>query len=174
MNIFYLSNDPAECAQYHCDRHVVKMIIEYCQLLSLAIWVNDPNQAAKLHEDKCIYNAPNLKGRHAHINHPSAIWVRSSRSHFDWLYKMTEELGREYQFRYGYKSDKQHLSITKCHAHLKSNEHFPERGWIDPPQCMPDECKDPDAITAYRKYYQDEKISFVSYTRRPPPFWLRM
>jgi len=36
MNIFYLHNDPQVCAAYHCDKHVVKMILEYAQLLSTA------------------------------------------------------------------------------------------------------------------------------------------
>jgi len=36
MNIFYLHKDPDICASYHCDKHVLKMIIEYAQLLSTA------------------------------------------------------------------------------------------------------------------------------------------
>ena len=36
MNLFYLSKDPTECATLHCDKHVVKMIIEYAQLMSTA------------------------------------------------------------------------------------------------------------------------------------------
>ena len=36
MNIFYLSHDHAQCAQWHVDKHVVKMILESCQLLSTA------------------------------------------------------------------------------------------------------------------------------------------
>lgn len=36
MNIFVLSQDPREAAQMHLDKHVVKMIIEYAQLLSTA------------------------------------------------------------------------------------------------------------------------------------------
>ena len=36
MNIFYLHNDPQIAAQMHCDKHVVKMILEYAQLLSTA------------------------------------------------------------------------------------------------------------------------------------------
>ena len=28
MNIFVLDNDPRQCAEYHCDKHVVKMILE--------------------------------------------------------------------------------------------------------------------------------------------------
>jgi hypothetical protein len=41
MNIFYLDEDPKICAQYHCDKHVVKMIIEYAQLFSTAHRVLD-------------------------------------------------------------------------------------------------------------------------------------
>jgi hypothetical protein len=36
MNIFYLHNDPETCAIEHVDKHVVKMILEYAQLLSTA------------------------------------------------------------------------------------------------------------------------------------------
>lgn len=33
MNIFYLDPDPQKCAQYHCDKHVIKLILETAQLL---------------------------------------------------------------------------------------------------------------------------------------------
>ena len=36
MNIFYLHNDPTECAKLHTDKHVVKMILESAQMLSTA------------------------------------------------------------------------------------------------------------------------------------------
>ena len=36
MNIFYLHNNPKVCAEQHVDKHVVKMIVEYAQLLSTA------------------------------------------------------------------------------------------------------------------------------------------
>ena len=36
MNIFYLAHNPTDCAQMHCDKHVVKMILETAQLLSTA------------------------------------------------------------------------------------------------------------------------------------------
>lgn len=41
MNIFYLDRDVSKCAEYHNDKHVVKMIIEYAQLLSTAHRVID-------------------------------------------------------------------------------------------------------------------------------------
>ena len=41
MNIFYLHNDPKVCAELHVDKHVVKMIVEYAQLLSTAKRMTD-------------------------------------------------------------------------------------------------------------------------------------
>ena len=41
MNIFYLHNDPIECAKYHNNSHVIKMILEYGQLMSTAHRVLD-------------------------------------------------------------------------------------------------------------------------------------
>ena len=41
MNIFYLSKDPHTAAIQHVDKHVVKMIVEYGQLLSTAHRMND-------------------------------------------------------------------------------------------------------------------------------------
>ena len=36
MNIFILHEDPIKSAQYQCDKHVVKMIVESAQMLSTA------------------------------------------------------------------------------------------------------------------------------------------
>ena len=36
MNIFHLHKVPKVCAEYHCDKHVVKMILETAQMLSTA------------------------------------------------------------------------------------------------------------------------------------------
>ena len=41
MNIFYLSEDQKNCAEMHNDKHCVKMIVEYAQLLSTAHRVLD-------------------------------------------------------------------------------------------------------------------------------------
>jgi len=34
MNIFYLHKETKKCAEMHLDKHCVKMILEYAQLLS--------------------------------------------------------------------------------------------------------------------------------------------
>ena len=41
MNIFYLDHNVKSCAEQHVDKHVVKMIVEYAQLLSTAHRVID-------------------------------------------------------------------------------------------------------------------------------------
>ena len=41
MNIFYLDDNVVKCAEMHNDKHVVKMILEYAQLLSTAHRVLD-------------------------------------------------------------------------------------------------------------------------------------
>ena len=48
MNIFYLDTNPALCAEYHCDKHVLKMIIEYAQLLSTAHRILDGEEVKVL------------------------------------------------------------------------------------------------------------------------------
>ena len=97
MNIFFLDKDPVIAAQYHCDKHCVKMILESAQLLSTAHRVLDEDDA---HPD--LYKV-------AHKNHPSTIWTRSSEEHYIWLYELFRNLSIEFGNRYG----KIHLSWNK-------------------------------------------------------------
>ena len=46
MNIFYLHEEPQNCAQMHNDKHCVKMILESAQMLCTAHRALDGN-------DKC-------------------------------------------------------------------------------------------------------------------------
>ena len=40
MNLFYLDQDLDKCAEYHVDKHIVKMPLEAAQILSTCIWVD--------------------------------------------------------------------------------------------------------------------------------------
>ena len=97
MNIFFIDKDPIIAAQYHCDKHCVKMILESAQLLSTAHRVLDEDDA---HPD--LYKV-------AHKNHPSTIWTRSSEEHYIWLYELFRNLSIEFSNRYS----KVHLSWSK-------------------------------------------------------------
>lgn len=73
MQIFFLSWDPEKAAQEHCDKHVVKQILEAAQLLCSAHWIlGNPK------------NPPPYKK--SHIKHPCAIWIRQSIHNYRWLY----------------------------------------------------------------------------------------
>ncbi len=56
MNVFALHTDPRFAAQMHADKHVVKMAIEYAQLMSTAHRVLD----GSLYQDKTS-NGRNIK-----------------------------------------------------------------------------------------------------------------
>ena len=135
MNIFYLDRDPAEAARMQCDRHVVKMILETAQLLSTAHHELDGESPAY---------------KPTHKNHPSAVWVRSSAAAYRWAWDHLRALGSEYQQRYGkvHKTIANHLESLREPPRAISDDVF-----VDPPQCMPDECKHVDAVTAYMVYY---------------------
>ena len=92
MNIFYLDSDPQKCAEMHISKHVVKMIIEYAQLMSTAHRVIDGYEEI---EKRYVHGSLPARYRNTkvwrltdardatlykatHMNHPSAIWCRAS------------------------------------------------------------------------------------------------
>jgi len=143
MNIFYLDKCPVKAAQVQYNKHVVKMILESAQMLCTA---------HHCYGDK--YQVENVPYKQAHLNHPSTVWTRRSKSTYMWLYNHMIALGDEYKKRYG----KTHLSITKCKDFLAvPPRHIQGDDWCQPPQAMPDEYKDKCSIKAYWNYYIGEK-----------------
>ena len=108
MNIFFLDWDPEVCAQYHVDKHVVKMILESCQLLYTCHWT-----ALADGTPEYLASTPNGTGyKPTHRNHPCSIWLRESLDNYLWLLRLARALVDEYHFRYG--DDKVH----KCEEPL--------------------------------------------------------
>ena len=143
MNIFYLDKCPDKAARLQYNKHVVKMILESAQMLCTAHHCyGDKDQVE------------NVPYKQAHLNHPSTIWTRRSKSTYMWLYNHMIALGDEYKKRYG----KTHLSITKCKDFLAiPPRHIQGDDWCQPPQAMPDEYKTECSIQAYWNYYIGEK-----------------
>ena len=159
MNIFYLDRNPKIAAQMHCDKHVVKMILESAQMLSTAHRVLDGDEHAN--------NAGMYKM--AHKNHPSTIWVRANSKNYEWLWEHMEALMKEYTHRYG----KHHATERLIHYlwEFPKNISHGDGGFTDPPQCMPDHSKGDDAVSAYQTYYILEKSDFATWKRRDMPEW---
>ena len=159
MNIFYLDRDPEIAAQMMCDKHVVKMILESAQMLSTTHRVLDG-------DDYADYNG---LYKMAHKNHPSTKWVRHSYQNYKWLYTHMIALMQEYTYRYG-----KHHATERLHGPLyRAPDHILEMpmGFTDPPQCMPDYCKNEDAVSAYQTYYILKKSDFATWKRRDKPEW---
>lgn len=183
MNIFWLDLDPAACAQMHCDKHVVKMILELAQLMCTAHRVLDGVQKEKL---KTLSNGRTRRQKiwelhdtrndtlysATHVNHPCAVWVRNCSHNYTMCYELFMELCKEYTKRY----KKVHLCETKLSKILY---HCPvniirSTCPSEPPQAMPDEYKVlNNPVQAYRNYYIGSKAQIAQWNHSPTPFWFR-
>lgn len=152
MNIFYLDKNHIRCAKYHCDKHVVKMILEYSQLLSSAHWMMGKKAKYKL----------------THKNHPCAIWVRKSKYNYEFLLKLLYELHIEYSKRY----NRIHKSMEIFQELDEHRPELPNFPFSEPPQCMPEIYKNNDTVQAYRNYYLGEKIRFAKWKYTKIPHWI--
>lgn len=159
MNIFFVDRDPKVAAQCQFDKHVPKMVVETGQLASTAHRLLGQGNLTS------FYAA-------AYVNHPCAVWVRQSVDHYNWLYAHFVALCDEYQSRYG----KVHKTDERLRVALETPPAgIPlDAGWIDPPQCMPDQFKNPDdTVEAYRDYYQHGKEEWLHVWKRASgrPSW---
>jgi hypothetical protein len=164
MNVFFLDRDPMVAAQAHCDKHVVKMILESAQLLSTAHRVLDGTDGVLPDErNDVLYKS-------THKNHPSAVWVRRELDHYRWVHDLLYFLIGEFRYRYG----KPHATERLQPYLLDAPHNIPMDGPFimeDPPQCMPDDSKNPDTVLAYRTYYAKHKYHIASWKRRGTPEW---
>jgi hypothetical protein len=180
MNIFYLDSDPKVAAQYHVDKHVVKMILESAQLLCTAHRLLDGhqikqpkvNKSGKVRDvtryvldntalDSTMYGT-------THVNHPCTIWCRDNINNYMWLYELFVNLCEEYTYRYGkqHKTDfllRNLLSVAPVSISTSS--------FTQPAQAMPEKYRCTDSIRAYRQYYINEKHTFAKWSKRSVPEW---
>jgi len=166
MNLFILSLNFTECAEFMFDKHVSKIILEAVQMLCTAVQIIDPDNAVctkiKLYKI-------------AHKNHPVTIWMRTSLSNFMWTLDLIEAMHNEWKYRYDHPQDKMHKSYIVA-RHLReyapTSDKFPQMGLTAFALAMPVECKCDDAIEAYRKYYQSpDKQRIASWKKRGKPHW---
>lgn len=151
MNIFFLDFDTKKCAEYHCDKHVVKMILETAQLLCSTHWVIGSEAPYKL----------------SHKNHPCSIWVRESLSNYLYLCDLGLELCEEYTYRYG----KRHKSQDVIEWCLTNKPNISDTEFTEPPKTMPDEYKVNNVVESYRNYYIGAKKDFAKWKNRNIPEW---
>ena len=171
MNIFILSWNFKECAEFHFDRHVVKMIIELAQILSTAHFLLDEETANSLRPN--IYKS-------THKNHPCCKWIIEHVNNYFFTLGLAFALCDEYTFRY----EKIHKTQTVL-MFLKENiPKYPPpskeeillvgpHNVTQPALAMPENFKvKGDAIMSYMLYYHTEKKKHIrSWKKRKPPEW---
>jgi hypothetical protein len=193
MNIFLLDLDPKKCAEAHGDKHVVKMLLEACQLLYTAHWVifyphileyKAPSKLAIVQKhlsipDTIITAPPSISRpkeagfRPCHIHHPCAVWVRESLQNYIFLAQLAICLADEFKFRY----PKKGAHACESHAHwlLDNYPMFMVEGGMTPfVQAMDIQYKREDPIEGYRNYYLTSKKErgLLTYKGREPPSWV--
>ena len=149
MNIFILDWQHKTCAEYHCDKHVVKMPLETTQMLSTVHW-------------RYNNDGPYLP---VHQKHPCTLWAGQTVENYIWLWKLGIALCEEFTHRY----DKVH-SCERILAILRLPPvQLTARGFTKPYQAMPDEYKHYDVIEGYKTYYINDKKRFATWKKRKTP-----
>ena len=184
MNLFYLDEDLDKCAEYHVDKHIVKMPLEAAQLLCTAIWVDEVlgfTPRALNAEEREALNSRKSEIKHLPLeerpltpylpmmyNHPCTIWTRSSLDNFEWVHCYANALNDEYHYLYG----KLHKSVEQVINNLPEPKNMPRKGLTPFLMAMPDELKDEsDVIGSYRLYYHTDKATFAKWSYREQPDW---
>ena len=158
MNIFFLDKTPEKSAEYLCDKHVPKMLLESAQMLSTALHSHTMGISTGIYKE-------------AYPNHPMTKWVGFNQDNFNWALENAMWIDEEYKTRF----KKQHKSgkVIQCIIDNDYYKDIPDGFFSEPPQCMPDEYKDKDYVSAYRKYYQGAKSYFAKWKkgRQQPDWW---
>lgn len=190
MNLFILSSNPTEAAEAHADKHVVKMILEACQMLYSAHWVaaypellENKSAVAISRAQKLLDLPPSLakaparnggeRGyRPVHLHHPCTKWIRASLENYIWACDLAIAIGHEFTFRYG--------KIHGCQQHaewLRQNQPLLEaKGLQTFAIAMKPQYKiSDDPIECYHHYYRTskEERGLLQYTRRLKPAFLK-
>jgi hypothetical protein len=161
MNLFVLDSDFDKCAQFHIDKHIVKIPVETAQVLCTANWINGKEAPYKL----------------SHKNNPISLWVAASQQNYDWTINYGLALCAEYTYRYG-RIHASEAVIKWCYVNRPI---LPNIGLTPHYQAMP-ECLrvSGDAVSAYRKYYVNCKVydnagnPMLKWTKRNKPEWINL
>jgi len=160
VQLFAFHKNTALCAQWLCDKHVVKIPTEAVQILNTALHVNGC--------DDTFYKP-------THTQHPIVQWTADSLMNWRWARLYAYAVGGEYTNRY----DKSHTSIQKLrdwrYGTAAPYEYFDDVQFTPPPRAFDYESDADSVWLAYRDYYRDYKIEAmdVRYDRgRQAPEWL--
>lgn len=188
MNIFILSEEReplvhyAQQAQFHIDKHVVKMIAESVQMLvtSLSFHANYDSMIGKLAAAAHIANNLPCKPLSAGMTkHPCTQWTCSSIENFNYLACLALQLCYEHQYRYPLSAQHAYMDwLSALVAELKmmgfgQTYAIPDKFAV----AVKDANKRSiatdhvDALDIYRSYYVRDKRAIATWKKRMKPMW---
>lgn len=154
MNIFILDINPKNVAKFHCDKHVVKMIVETAQMLSTTHYILNSSLKHKVYKP-------------AYINHPCTKWVRKSKGNYIWTLELLAYLLTQYKIRY-----KKIHKTFEIYRYLCNYPRFKKKNMTNFVLAMPDKYKSKCVIKSYRTYYLNDKKSFAKWEKGiEAPWW---
>lgn len=178
MNIFVIDECPIQSARSLPDRHITKMGIETCQMLSIVYssWYFDWGVIPK--KD----GTPYATQRGAFRNHPCTKWITESQNNLIWTLLHGLEIVSEFEYRY----NKPHGSFSGIKAAIELfckvnnfdwNSALTEANKVKKfARAMPDELKYADCsdVEAYRSYIKTKEWVTDNYIKRPErkPIWM--
>ena len=171
MNIFVTDPDPVQCAKALPDKHIVKMPLETCQMLSIVCSEKWGHGYGEIHR---LDGQPYKTEKGAFRNHPCTVWANECLANTWWLLSHGFEMCKEYTHRYG----KTHSCEKTL---LEAGNIIPFT--LDKPKSFvfagPDEFKHDksiDLFTKYQKYIASKPWTWNNYLRDPSrrPDWLTL
>lgn len=175
MNIFAVDQDPVISASQLPDKHVVKMPLECCQMISIiySTWYHNWGTIPK--KD----GTPYATAKGAFRNHPCTIWAAEKYENLAWLIRHGYALCNEYRYRY----EKTHACFDGLQAaEVIFLDNSQESLYIYKnvktfTRAMPVEYKldtSIDDITSYKMYVASKPWVKDNYLRKPnrKPEWI--
>jgi hypothetical protein len=168
MNLFCLDSNPNIAAQYNCDQHCNKIVLECAQMMANCFDVTVLKSAP-----------PNMLGqprKHSYFNHPVSKWMRETIGNLLWSIDHAFALERERIYR-GYNP---HFSIRfinwVAENFDKSAVPYGDQTEFAVAIAPTMQCRqhasfnDANSVGKYRLYYQFDK-PFATWTKRNKPDW---
>ena len=170
MNIFVTDPDPVKSAQVLPDKHIVKMPLETCQMLSIVCSEEWGHNYGKIYRND---GQPYQTAKGAFRNHPCTIWANDTLENAWWLLTHGLALCAEYTHRYGKIHSCQRPLQDTTHL-LPSADHTKHTPFVF---AGPDQFKydtSIDIFTAYKYYIASKPWVSDNYLRDPSrkPNWL--
>jgi hypothetical protein len=162
VNFFYLDIDPKICAQYYCNKHIIKIPIEIAQILSKVHYeFKSGIDYNKIYKNSLVVK--NTLGPY--------IWITQSLDNYIWTCNLGLELVNEYKFRYNKTTFKTQIIIETLLNNLPNLPKIGKTKFIGTNQFDMFQFISDDPIICARYNYCEMKCSNDIWTNRQKPDW---